>query len=394
MKAKNQAKLNNLLIPVLSVLMGMIIGAIIMVILKFSPIKGYQALFQGAFGSSFYIGETLRQTAPLILTALGFAVANIAGFFNIGVAGQALLGWLCSIWFTLAFPNLPGPVSVVLSMIVGASAGAIWAGIAGVLRAFFDTSEVIVTIMLNHISLYFANYVIRNFITESADTTARIPAEASLRMEWLTTLTKNSTLHTGIFISLIMAIVIWVVLKKTTLGFEIRSVGLNPFASRYAGMSTKRIIIMSMLLSGALAGLGGSIDGLGNYRNIFVQGSVPSLGFDGLAVALLGLSNPIGIIFASLLFGALKVGGTSMPLRTGIPVEVVDIVIAFIIFFVGANYVIRFFIDRRARQNVGPAKGMETASAGLVTNETLAAETKSVPEDKTDINDEEGGTQP
>lgn len=359
-----------------------------MLALKFNPVKGYQALFKGAFGSPFYIGETLRQTAPLILTALGFAIANIAGFFNIGVAGQALLGWLGSVWFALAFPDLPRVLLVPLSLLVGVLAGALWAGIAGVLRAFFDTSEVIVTIMLNHISLYMTNYFVRSVITDSKDTTPRVSDNATLRLEWLTKLTKNSTLHMGIFIALVMAIIIWVLLKKTTLGFEIRSVGLNPFASRYAGMSTKRVIILSMLISGGLAGLGGAIDGLGNYRYLFVQGAVPSLGFDGLAVALLGLSNPIGIIFAALLFGALKIGGTSMPLNTGIPVEVVDIVIAFIIFFVGANYVIRFFIDRRARQNLDSGEVVETGGPGLQVNETLTADTI-VPNDSE--TKEEGG---
>ena len=389
MNNKNKARLNTILVPLLSVFLGMVIGALVMLVLKFNPIEGYKALFQGAFGSEFYIGETLRQTAPLILTALGFAVANIAGFFNIGVAGQALVGWLASVWFTLAFPNIPGPLLIVLSLLVGATAGALLAGIAGALRAYFDTSEVITTIMLNYVALYIVNYLIRNVITESSDTTPRILPEASLRMEWLTSLTKNSTLHMGIFISLIVAVLVWVLLKKTTLGFEIRSVGLNPFASEYAGMSTKRIIILSMLLSGALAGLGGAIDGIGNYRNIFVQGSMPMLGFDGLAVALLGLSHPIGIIFASLLFGALKIGGTSIPLRTGLPVEVVDIIIAFIIFFVGANYIIRFFIDRRTRESAESGEFVETASSGVLSTETLTEET--IVTDEESQNEEEGG---
>lgn len=383
MNNKSDSMLNTILVPLLSVFLGAVIGGIIMMILKFNPIKGYQALFEGAFGSEFYIGETLRQTAPLILTALGFAVANIAGFFNIGIAGQALVGWLSAIWVTLAFPNLPGPVLILLSLLAGATAGGLLAGIAGVLRAYFDTSEVIVTIMLNYISLNVVNHLIRNVITDRADTTPKIPAEASLRVEWLTALTKNSTLHTGIFIALIVAVLVWILLKKTTLGFEIRSVGLNRFASEYAGMSTKRIIILSMLLSGALAGLGGAIDGIGNYRNIFVQGSMPSLGFDGIAVALLGLSHPIGIIFSSLLFGSLKIGGTSMPIRTGLPVEVVDIVIASIIFFVGANYIIRFFIDRK-KPGRKEAKKVLHAS-------TTSGVTEPVAEDTQKVTDREGG---
>lgn len=362
--------LNNLTVPLLSVLLGFLIAGFLMLGFGQNPLDGYRALFNGSFGSPFYIGETLRQTAPLIMTALGFAVANIAGFFNIGIAGQALLGWICSVWFALSFPDLPGFLLLPLSMLAGVVAGALWAGIAGFLRAYFGTSEVIVTIMLNYVALDGGNYLIRNVITDSRDASERIPEAANLRMQWLTELTQNSTLHSGIFIALIMAVIMWVLLRKTTLGFEIRSVGMNPSAAKYAGMSAERTIIISMLLSGALAGMGGAMEGLGNFRNIFVQGAVPSLGFDGLAVALLGLSNPFGIVLASLLFGALKIGGTSMPLATGIPIEIVDIIIALIIFFVGANYVIRFFIDRRSRQATGPTEG-HAADQASGTAETL-----------------------
>lgn len=371
MNNNRRSALNNLLVPLFSVLLGFVIGGLLMLAFGHNPIEGYTALFNGSFGSPFYIGETLRQTAPLIMTALGFAVANIAGFFNIGVAGQALVGWICSVWFALSFPDMPGMLLLLLSMLAGVLAGAVFAGIAGVLRAYFGTSEVIVTIMLNYVALYGGNYLIRNVITEQRDASERIPEGASLRAEWLTELTNNSTLHAGIFIAIIMAIIIWILLKKTTLGFEIRAVGMNPSASRYAGMSAERTIIISMLISGALAGMGGAMEGLGNFRNIFVQGAVPQLGYDGMAVALLGLSNPIGILLAGLLFGALKIGGSSMPLVTGVPIEIVDIIIALIIFFVGANYIIRWFIDRRARQNVVTEAEGHAADEASGTDETL-----------------------
>ncbi|WP_313470030.1 ABC transporter permease [Carnobacterium sp.] len=352
----NKGKWNNILVPIFSVILGLLLGALIMLVFGYDPIAGYQSMIKGSFGNSFYIGETLRQATPLIFTALGFSVAYTAGFFNIGVAGQALLGWLCSVWFALSFPEMPGMILLTLSVIVGAAAGAIWAGIAGFLRAYFNTSEVIVTIMLNYTALYTTNYLIRNVLTDASDSTARIPKEASLRWQWLSDLTSHSTLHAGIFLALIMALIVWILMKKTTSGFEIRAVGLNPFASKYAGMSTKRNIIISMLISGALAGLGGAMEGMGTFQNIFVQGAMPTIGFDGMAVALLGLGSPVGILFSALLFGALKIGGNSMPLMAGVPTEVVDIVIASIIFFVGANYLIRFFIDKRARVNKGGVK--------------------------------------
>lgn len=341
-------KWNNLMIPLLSIVLGLILGAVIMLLFGYNPINGYRAMLNGALGSPFYIGETLRQAIPLLLAGLGFAVANTAGFFNIGIAGQLLLGWFGSVWFALSFPDLPGFLLLPLSILAGTIAGSLWAGIAGFLRAYFNTSEVIVTIMLNHTALYSINYLIRNVLTESAASTESIVDGANLQMDWMDQLTNNSTLHGGIFIALVMVAVVWILMKKTTMGYEIRSVGLNPYASEYAGMSTKRNIIISMLISGALAGLAGSMEGLGNFERIFVQASIPTVGFDSIAVALLGLSNPIGIIFSSLLFAGLKVGGTSMPLGSGVPTEVVDIVISSIIFFVGANYLIRYFVDKRA----------------------------------------------
>ncbi|MDN6625903.1 MAG: ABC transporter permease [Pisciglobus halotolerans] len=358
MLSENKEMKVNILVPVLSVVLGLVLGAIIMVAFGFDPIAGYQAMLRGAFGSKFYIGETLRYASPLIVIGLGFSVANTAGFFNIGVAGQVLIGWLSSVWVAISFPEMPGFFLLPLSILAGVLAGAVWAGIAGVLRAYFNTSEVIVTIMLNYTALYTTNYLVRNVLTDSADTTPAIPEQASLRAGWLTAISGGSRLNMGIFISLVLIVVVMILMQKTTLGYEIRAGGLNKFASEYAGMNTKRNIILSMLISGALAGLGGVMEGLGTFGNIFVQGAMPALGFDGLAVALLGLSNPLGILFAALLFAVLKIGGTSMPLGSGVPTEVVDIVIASIIFFVGANYLIRFFIERRAQVN-GKKGGVE-----------------------------------
>lgn len=347
-------KTRNTVIPLVSVFLGLLLGGIVMLVFNYSPIQGYTALIKGSVGNIFYLGETLRQATPLILVALGFAVARSAGFFNIGVAGQLIFGWLFSIIMAMQFPDLPKILLIPLCLLGGAVAGAIWAGIAGVLRAYFGTSEVIVTIMLNYSALYLSNHFIRNVLTKEADATPKIVENASLRSQGLTEMTNYSTIHLGIVIAILMCLVIWILMKKTTVGFELRAVGLNPFASEYAGMSAKKNIILAMLISGGLAGLGGAMEGLGNFQNIFVMSSVPSTGFDGMAVALLGNGQPLGILFAGLLFGALKVGGVSMPMASGVPTEVVDIVIASIIFFVGAGYLIRHLLEiiEKRKQNV------------------------------------------
>lgn len=343
---ENKKTLTNLMVPLLSVVLGLVLGAIIMLGFGYDPIAGYQSMINGALGTPFYIGETLRYASPLIIIGLGFSIANSAGFFNIGLSGQALMGWLVSIWVAISFPDVSGLILLPISVIAGILAGAIWAGIAGVLRAYFGTSEVIITIMLNYTALHVTNYLIRNVLTESSDATSRIPEQASLRMDWLSQLAGGSRVNAGVFIAVVVTILVWIFMTKTTMGYEIRSVGMNPFASQYAGMNAKKNIILSMLISGGLAGLGGVLEGLGTFNNIFVQAGIPNIGFDGMAVALLGLSHPIGIVFAGLLFAVLKIGGASMPLGSGVPTEVVDIVIASIIFFVGANYLIRFFINK------------------------------------------------
>lgn len=342
-------RIQKMAVPLLSVLLGMLFGAIIMLVFGYNPISGYSAMIKGALFTPFYIGQTLRLMAPLVVIALGFAVANVAGFFNIGIAGQTLIGWLASVSVANLLPDLPKVILLPLCVLAGMAAGALWAGIAGYLRAYFNTSEVIVTIMLNHIAFHVTNHIIRYVLTSGGDSTPRIPANASLRIPFLSSITNNSTIHGGIFISVIMVAVVWILLNKTTFGFEFRAVGLNASAADYAGMNAKKNIILAMLISGALAGLGGTMEGLGNFQNIFVQGSVPTIGFDGMGVALLGASSPVGILFSAFLFSVLKTGGTSMPLVTGAPNEIVDIVIALIIFFVGANYIIRLLLVKMKR---------------------------------------------
>lgn len=336
-------RLGGIGVPLISIGLGLLVGAVIMLLSGFNPIVNYLNLFSGALGSPNAIGEVLRSATPLMLTALGFSVANSAGFFNVGLSGQALAGWLASVWFALAFPHLPGFILLPGSIIAGALAGAFWSGIAGFLRAYFGASEVITTIMLNYVSLYGINGIVKGILTKSdADSTPLIPVQARLRTPFLEKLTANSTFHWGIIISLVMVVVIWWLMKKTTLGFEIRSVGMNEDAAQYAGMSTKKTIIFAMIISGALAGLGGAMEGLGNFQNIFVNTALPDIGFDGMSVSLLATGNPIGIIFAALLFGILKIGGLNISISSTTPSEIVNIVIASVIFFVGASYIIRY----------------------------------------------------
>ncbi|MBS4207560.1 ABC transporter permease [Bacillus sp. FJAT-50079] len=340
-------RFSNLLIPVVAVILGLLVGAIIMLISGYNPIAGYAALWRGAFGESYYFGETLRQMTPYIFAGLAVAFAFRTGLFNIGVEGQLLVGWVASVWVGLAF-ELPKFIHLPLAILVAAAAGAIWGFVPGFLKAKLRVHEVIVTIMMNYIALHMTNYLIRYVLSEQKDSTPAIHGSASLWSPFFENITDYSTLHNGIYLAFIAAIIMWFILEKTKTGFELRSVGFNQHASEYAGMSVNRNIILSMVISGAFAGLAGAMEGLGTFGNAFIHSGFSGVGFDGIAVALLGANTAIGVVLAAFLFGALKVGALMMP-EANVPKELVEIVIALIIFFVASSYMIKWLINRFKR---------------------------------------------
>lgn len=338
-------KLFNILVPIIAVLIGLLAGAIIMLIYGHNPIKGYIALWNGAFGDVYFFGETIRQTTPLILTGLAVAFAFRAGLFNIGAEGQVIVGWLAAVWVGTTI-NAPMFIHLPLAIIAAALAGALIAFIPGFLKARLGVHEVIITIMLNYVALFSANAIIRNVLTDQSEKTEKIAPTASLASDWLQVLTDYSRVHFGIFIAFVAAFIMWYIIEKTTIGFEIRSVGFNRFASEYAGMNVNKNIILAMVISGVFAGIAGSMEGLGTFGHMSIQAGFTNLGFDGIAVALLGSNTAVGVILAAFLFGILKVGALNMPTDAGVPSELVDVIIAFIIFFVASSYLIRWIILR------------------------------------------------
>ncbi|WP_042348834.1 ABC transporter permease [Bacillus massiliigorillae] len=339
----------NLLVPVIAVLLGLLAGAFIMLASGYNPILGYSALLEGVIGNAYNIGETIRQAAPLILAGLAVAFAFKTGLFNIGVEGQLLMGWLAAVWVGTEF-DLPKMIHLPLAVIAAIAAGALWAFIPGILKAKLRVHEVIVSIMLNYTALFVTNYMIFNVLTDNADTTEKIAETASLRSTFLSGLTDHSRLHWGIVIALIASIFMWFILEKTKTGYELKAVGFNQEASRYAGMNVSKNVVLSMVISGALAGLAGAMEGLGTYEYASLKSGFSGIGFDGIAVALLGGNAALGVVLAGTLFGALKMGALNMPFVAGVPNELVDIVIALIIFFVASSYIIRVFLERKKRK--------------------------------------------
>lgn len=342
-------RMSNLLIPVISVVLGIIAGTIIMLVSGYDPVSGYTALWQGVFGEVYYVGETVRQVTPYILAGLAVAFAFRTGLFNIGVEGQLIMGWTAAVWVGLAF-DLPKIIHLPMAVMAAALAGAAWGFIPGFLKAKYRVHEVIVTIMLNYTALHIANAIIRNI--SGKDSTDRVAESASLSSVFLQGLTDFSRMHWGIFIALICAFIMWFLLEKTTRGYELRSVGFNQHASQYAGMNVNRNIILSMVISGAFAGLAGAMEGLGTFGYASIKGGFTGVGFDGIAVALLGGNTAIGVILAAMLFGGLKIGALNMPLEANVPNELVDIIIALIIFFVASSYMIRWVIQRYSKKGV------------------------------------------
>ncbi|KWW10978.1 MULTISPECIES: ABC transporter permease [Bacillaceae] len=331
--------------PLFAVILGLLAGAVIMLVSGYNPVEGYGAMLAGIAGDSYYTGETLRTIIPYILAGLAVAFAFRTGLFNIGVEGQLIVGWLAAVWVGVAF-DLPKIIHLPLAILAGAVAGSLWAFIPGYLKAKFRVHEVIVSIMLNYTALYVTNYLIQNVISDNQDKTERIAETASLRSPFFESLTDFSRLHWGIFIAIICVFIMWFILEKTKTGFELKAVGFNQQASEYSGMSVNKNIILSMVISGAFAGLAGAMEGLGTFGYAAIKGGFTGIGFDGIAVALLGANSAIGVVLAAFLFGGLKAGAINMPLQTGIPSEIVDIVIALIIFFVASSYFIRWIVQR------------------------------------------------
>ncbi|MBM7598536.1 simple sugar transport system permease protein [Virgibacillus halotolerans] len=338
-------RLISILIPIISVILGLIAGAIIMLISGHNPIEGYAALWNGAFGDQYTLGETIRRTTPYIFTGLAVAFAFRSGLFNIGAEGQVMVGWLAAVWVGLAV-DAPMYIHLPLALITAAAAGAVWGFVPGLLKAKLGVHEVIVTIMMNYIALYSMNAIIRNVLTEKKTTTAEIHGSASLASEWLQSITYFSRMHYGILIALFAAIIMWFIIQRTSIGYELKAVGFNRHASKYAGMNVSKNIILSMVIAGAFAGLGGAMEGLGTYGTVSVMSGFTNLGFDGIAVALLGGNNAFGVVLAAILFGALKEGAGQMPTGAGVPTELVDIIIALIILFVASSYIIRWALLR------------------------------------------------
>lgn len=355
---------------ILAVVLGLIAGAILMLAIGDSPVEGYIYLFKGGLMNIERIGNTLATATPLILTGLSVAFAFKTGLFNIGTPGQMLFGGFCSTIVGLLYGGtMPRALLLLVMIIVGALAGAIWAFVPGLLKAKFNVNEVVSSIMMNWICYWIVYYVIPAYFKGSSETESRnILEAASLKTPWLTNLFQDSYINLGIFIAIIAVIVVGFILNKTVLGYQLKAVGFNRDAAEYAGMSVNKNIIISMMIAGALSGLAGVTQYVGNSSNIQI-GVMPSQGFDGIAVSLLGANSPIGVLVSAIFFGLLYSGKGFMNANTSIPPEIADTIIATIIYFAATSAVVPIVFNKikRKREAIFQKKAGDTGIGILPT---------------------------
>lgn len=344
--------LSQLTIPVLAVFTAVIVGGIVIAAAGGNPFAAYLGLVEGAFGSAKAWSETTVWATPYIFAGLAVTMAFKGGLFNIGAEGQLAFGAVAAAWVGYALPgivgaDIPGVIHLPLSVGAGLLAGGIWGSIPGWLRARFGGSEVINTIMMNYIALNLVSYLLNGPMKDPnpLNVVARTPMIADAAR--IPTIFPGFRMHWGFILALLVAFLVWWLLWKTTLGFEIRTTGLNPDAAKYSGINVGKITIIAMTFSGILAGAAGAIEVTAlNYRHEL--GFSTGYGFDAIAIALLGKNHPVGVVLASLLFAAMRNGATRMQFLTQIPVDVISVIQALILLFVAADAIVRYIYRIKA----------------------------------------------
>lgn len=348
MNTKHRGKL---FYTVNSIILGLLFGAIILLSVKINPLEAYKVIFLGALGKPKFIGWTIVQGIPIILTGISVAFAFNTGLFNIGAEGQYIVGSLGAVIAGVVL-DLPPIIHPIVALLVGVAFGLIWGGLVGFFKAKFGVNEVISSIMLNWIALYLNNWFLEMpFLRKpESDNSFSIADTADIRFLGNWKLSEsgraflkehdiirgflNPPIHWGILIAVLIAILAWYILKKTTLGYQLKAVGFNRDAAEYGGINIKKNIMTSMGIAGAISGLAGAITVLGVSHNIGILAAQQGYGFNGIAVSLIAGNSPLACIPAGLLFSGLTYGGGKLSSSLNTPSEIIDIIIGIIVFFI------------------------------------------------------------
>ena len=364
-KTKKRASLKSspLVFTLVSILLGLIVGAIVLALAGYNPLSAYQKIIGGIFKSPRNVGWAIVNSTPIILTGLGVCFAFKTGLFNMGAEGQFIIG--TTVGFLLGYlVDLPPVIHVFVTVVVALLAGSIYGGIAGFVKAKFGIHEVISTIMLNWIAFYLQNFVVYRYRMPNSMSSFEVKESAKI------TLVKNAAqkyvgifgqffkapIHMGIIFAIVCAILIYFILAKTSLGYKLKAVGLNKEASEYGGINVNNKIIQSMAISGAICSLAGVSQILGYTYSLPILSAMENFGFDGLAVALLASNNPIGCIFSGIFLGSIKYAGGNLQRSMGVPSELISIIIGTIILFTAIPLIFRILkakMNKKSKRKAG-----------------------------------------
>ena len=381
LQSEVMSKITDALLPVFAVLAALGVGAVMLILLGANPLEAFGALLEGAFGSTNALADTAVKATPLLLIGLGICISFRGNVINIGGEGQMIVGALLATALGLAFPEWPGFLMITMALVVGFLGGAIWGGIPGALKAYFGVNEILSTIMMNAIAVQLMNFLLAGPMIDpiQASSASKIPQTARLAKAFDLPRLIPTRLHLGALIAVILAVVVYILLWRTTLGYRIRAVGENPHASRYAGIDVKRQMVMALLLSGAFAGLAGAIQIFGVNHRMITDGSATgftgSAGFNGIVAALFGQLHPLGTIPASFLFGALLVGANKLQRVVQVPSAVIIALNGLVVIFVVSSE-----IWRRRRETKRRTDAIVDTSIGEIDH---------VPKELTPTNKEE-----
>ena len=351
MNKKKSILESNVLYTIIAIIAGLLIGAVFLMIAGISPAVAYGKLFSSIFSKPKYLVWTLVYASPLIFTGLSVAFSFRTGVFNIGAEGQFVIGGLVACVLGIVL-KLPAGLHAIVCLVAAAAAGCIWSLIVGVLKVKRGIHEVLSFIMFNWIAFYLSNYVVNlpGIHRDSSEATQDVAASARLLMpEGLRSTLDCSNAHWGIVLAVIAAVIIWVIIEKTTLGYKLKAVGFNSNGAEYGGIDANKSILTALGISGLLSGLGGAMQVLGMAGRLSQFAGQEGFGFEGITVALIGSSNPIGCIFSGLFYGAMKYGGSKLSIVKA-PSEVVDIIMGCIVLLIAIAHVFKVFVLKAAKK--------------------------------------------
>lgn len=353
-RIRNHPLVLTILIPVGAMIVALLAGAVVLLLLGADPVHAYAELVGGAWGDVSGLTQSLVKATPLLLVGLGVVIAFRASVINIGGEGQIIAGALLGTWFALAFRDWPGWLLIPTTLLSGFAAGMAWGFVPGLLKARFGVNEILSTVMMNAIALQLMNYLLRNQMMDPAGVKAGTFLAQSERLPeqvWLPRLVPQTLLHAGAILAVLLAVLVYVFLWRTTIGYRIRAVGLNPDAARYAGIRVPVYQALSLTLAGGFAGLAGAVEVIGVQHRL-LQGITSGYGFSGIVAALFGGLHPVATIPASFLFGSLLVGADKMQRAVQVPSALVDTLLGLVVLFVvGSNLLSLRQAARRATQS-------------------------------------------